>query len=120
MPQMGNIPAEAAPAPTLTEFEAQCADLDAKDYNPRQIACVLEKGEGAVRQALRNAQLKLAAGRCEVAETRREAARARRDLEQAAHNYYTEEIPQVNKAGEAAEPFIRWWWPFEGPEPVRG
>jgi septal ring factor EnvC (AmiA/AmiB activator) len=105
---------------TLTEFEQQCADLDARDYNPRQIACVLEKGEGAVRQALRSAQLKMEAPRSEAAEERREARRTRYDMESAALNYYTEEIPQVNKAGEAVEPHIRWWWPFEGPEPVRG
>jgi hypothetical protein len=119
--KMGNITEKGTPALTLTEFERQCADLDAKDWNPRQIAAVLEKGEGAVLQALKSARLKMEAGRCEEAEERREQVWSRREAEAVALNYRTEVTDLVELAeGDEGEPEavkvgerLRWMpWPF--------
>jgi hypothetical protein len=109
----------------LTPFEARCTDLDAKDWNPKQIAAVLEVGEGAVRQALRIAALKMAEGRAEAAEERRSHyVESRRDIEAAALNYRTEETPRCEVvAGEVrpAEPLRRWVrWPFRDQAPQAG
>lgn len=114
---MGNIPEERAPS-CLTEFEQQCADLDAKDWNPRQIAAVLEVGESAVRQALVKAARKMdpPARQPERVE-RMERRHLRRDIEAAALNYYTEELT-VAEVPKGEEPPLRWApWPFRDHAP---
>lgn len=117
-------PTNTAPVPTLTEFERQVYDLHENDWNPRQIACRLEKGEGAVLQALKSARVKLATAREEAAEVRREARAECRDIEAAALNYRTEATPRVEVvAGEVrpAEPLLRWVrWPFRDQAPQAG
>jgi hypothetical protein len=73
----------------LTEFEQQCADLDARDWNPRQIAAVLEVGEGAVKQALKNAHERQRAPQYAAARQRA------RDVQRAAMNHRAVEEPVV-------------------------
>jgi DNA-binding CsgD family transcriptional regulator len=103
---MGNIPASAA----LTEFEAQCQDLQAAGLTVEQSAAILEVGPGSVRQALRNLSVKAkSATRTEYWQERR------RDVERAAMNHRAVEEPVAVVAGGAVHETSRdrWvTWPF--------
>ncbi len=107
---MGKVDAGQA----LTEFEAQCADLQAAGLTIEQSAAILEVGPGSVRQALRMAALKQEPAHAEGATNPWNGARRQqaREFAAVAKNWRTEELTVPEKPEEGKEP-LRWApWPF--------